>query len=107
MPDKTGGEMLRVIIGFFVGTFFGYFLLGLMQMIREGDKYEEHLLEQRRKDNQGQFRESSHNAVHSWPHHRRGVCPFCGSKLGEVGDLDHGVLYNEHGSLGIQKGAGD
>jgi hypothetical protein len=48
--------MIGFCMGFFIGTFAGVFLLGLMQMIKEGDQKNEKLdMERRGKIGSGSF----------------------------------------------------
>jgi len=93
-------------IGFFIGTFFGVLLLGIMQMIREGGTHEKTLLERRRKDGAGEFRKPADYHNHFIANRRRSICPSGSDELGEAGNSDHRVLHYVNGHLGISKGSG-
>ena len=94
------------IIGFILGTFFGCFTLGILQMLREGGKYEEALLERRRKDSAREFRKPADYHNHFIANRRRSICPSGSDELGEAGNSDHRILHYVNGNLGISKGSG-
>ena len=87
-------------IGFFIGMFFGAFLLGVMQMIREGDKiYENAILERRRKISEGKFCKPDDYFNHFKPDRRGSFRAVSSGKSGKTGHPDNRVLHNEHGHL--------
>lgn len=100
-PDRQNGEykMSMLGIGFFVGTFFGILVLGLMQMAKKGDKYEKSILEQRRSNNQGVICKSSNYFDNLSSDSSRVVCPFCGAKFRKTDSADNRLLHNEYGDL--------
>ena len=94
-------------IGVIIGTFFGMFVLGLMQMVRKGDDiYEKLILEQGGAKHKGKLCEPDNYFDYFNSHHDRRVLSDRRGKLGEIGDPDHRVLHYEHGDMGLQKGSG-
>ena len=94
-------------IGFFIGTFFGMFVLGLMQMVRKGDDiYEKLILEQGGAKHKGKLCEPDNYFDYFNSHHDRRVCPERRSQSGETGDSDNRILHYVNGNLGLQKGSG-
>ena len=94
-------------IGFFIGTFFGMFVLGLMQMVRKGDDiYEKLIVEQGRAKYKGKLCEPDNYFDYFNSHHDRRICPERRGQSGETGNSDHRVLHYVNGHLGISKGSG-
>lgn len=92
-------------IGFFIGTFFGVFVLGLMQMVRKGDDiYEKLILEQGGAKHKGKLCEPDNYFDYFNSHHDRRVRPDRRSKSGETGDSDNRVLHDVDGHLGVSQG---
>ena len=92
-------------IGFFIGTFFGVFVLGLMQMVRKGDDiYEKLILEQGGAVGKGKLCEPDNYFDYFNPHHDRRVCPERRAKLGKDGGTHDGVLHVLNGNMGGEKG---
>ena len=92
-------------IGFFIGTFFGMFVLGLMQMVRKGDDiYEKLIMERGGEKRQGIVREFTNYFDYFNPHHDRRVCPERRAKLGKDGGTHDGVLHVLNGNMGGEKG---
>lgn len=92
-------------IGFFIGTFFGMLVLGLMQMVRKGDDiYEKLIMERGGEKRQGIVREFTNYFDYFNPHHDRRVRPDRRSKSGETGDSDNRVLHDVDGHLGVSQG---
>jgi len=94
-------------IGFFIGTFFGMFVLGLMQMVRKGDDiYEKLILEQERKNGKRFSSEPADYFDHFNAHRDRRVCPERRSESGKVSNIDYRLLHHVNGHLGVQKDSG-
>jgi hypothetical protein len=92
-------------IGFFIGTFFGVFVLGLMQMVRKGDDiYEKLILEQGRAKRSGVVRKSINYFDYFNPHRDRRVLSDRRAKLGKDGGTHDGVLHVLNGNMGGEKG---
>lgn len=87
-------------LGFFIGTFFGMFLLGLVQILGKGDQRNEKLiLERRGKIGSGKFRKPDDYHSYFRPNHRRSIRTISGDKSGEAGNSNNRILHNEHGNL--------
>jgi hypothetical protein len=85
LPERNGEHMTSGMIGFcmglFIGTFAGVFLLGLMQMIKEGDQKNEKLdMERRGKIGSGKFRKPDDYHSYFIADRRRGVHPDGGAE---------------------------
>lgn len=94
------GFVEGLVIGFIVGTFFGMFVLGLMQMVRKGDDIcEKLILEQGGAVGKGKLCEPDNYFDYFNSHCDRRVRPDRRSKSGETSDSDNRVLHNEHGHL--------
>jgi hypothetical protein len=89
-----------LLIGFIIGTFFGMFALGFLQMIAQGDKKNEKLIMERRgKIGSGKFCKPDDYHSYFRANHRRSIRTISGGKSGKIGPSDNRVLHNEHGHL--------
>ena len=94
-------------IGVIIGTFFGMFVLGLMQMVRKGDDiYEKLIVEQERKNGKRFSSEPADYFDHFNAHRDRRVCPERRSESGKVSNIDYRLLHHVNGHLGVQKDSG-
>jgi hypothetical protein len=91
---------------FVAGIFVGIFLTYLMQSITRRDEIEKHILEQRRKECEGQFCEPDDYFDHFNAHRDRRVCPERRSESGKVSNIDYRLLHHVNGHLGVQKDSG-
>lgn len=99
------GFVEGLVIGFIVGTFFGMFVLGLMQMVRKGDDIcEKLILEQGGAVGKGKLCEPDNYFDYFNSHCDRRVRPDRRSKSGETGDSDNRVLHDVDGHLGVSQG---
>lgn len=95
-------------IGFFIGTFFGMFVLGLVQMVRKGDDiYEKLILEQGGAKHKGKLCEPDNYFDYFNSHCDRRVCSDRRGKLGETSNIDYRLLHDVNGNLGVQKSTGE
>jgi hypothetical protein len=89
-----------LLIGFIIGTFFGMFALGFLQMIAQGDKKNEKLIMERRgKIGAGKFCKPDDYHSYFRANHRRSFRTISGGKSGKTSSADNRVLHNEHGHL--------
>jgi hypothetical protein len=103
LPGKNEVRMkvyYGLALGFFIGTFFGMFLLGLVQMLGKGDQRNEKLiLERRGKIGSGQFCQPDDYHSYFMPNRRGRIRSVSGGKFGKAGHPDNRVLHDEHGHL--------
>lgn len=101
------GFVEGLVIGFIVGTFFGVFVLGLMQMVRKGDDiYEKLIVEQGGAKYKGKLCEPDNYFDYFNSHHDRRVCPERRSQSGKVSNIDYRLLHHVNGHLGVPKSSG-